>query len=124
MNADNILIAYFVITVANVLVAAGFAATGIARPEAIAPGDNSQQTRIFALYAAARALPLAFVTIVAVVLNATEAVIWLGVAAGITQLADAAIGLKQRDFRKTFGPVVIAVLQLAAFAALWTTGVV
>jgi hypothetical protein len=111
MTPDTILIAFYVITAMNVIVAASFAATGLARPEAVTAGPVTESSKNFALYAAARALPLAFVTIVGIVLHHTEAVFWLGVVAGFAQLADAGIGWRQRELRKTLGPLIIAVLQ-------------
>jgi len=110
------LIALYIITAMNVLVAAGFAVAGIVKPEAVVPGPSTLPSRIFALYAAARTLPLAIVVFIAMAAGAIVVVEWLAALAGVVQLADAVIGARQRDAGKTFGPLVIAVLQFLALA--------
>jgi hypothetical protein len=68
------------------------------------------------LYAAARTLPLAIAVLIAIAAGATVVVEWLAALAGVIQLADAAIGARQRDAGKTFGPLAIAILQFALLA--------
>ena len=111
------LIALYAITTINVLVAAGFAIAGLVRPSFVAPGQQTEASRTFALYAFARTIPLALVTIAAMLWAPLVAVLWLGTLAGIVQLVDGYVGLQQKDPGKTWGPVVIGVLQLAA--AVW-----
>jgi hypothetical protein len=123
MSQDTILIAFYVITMLDVLVAAGFAIAGLTTPASIAPPPHNAASEIFASYAAARALPLAFVVLVAIVLHATLAVFWLGFLAGLIQFADAYIGFRQHDMRKTVGPVVIGVIQLAAVVVARKSGI-
>jgi hypothetical protein len=112
------LIALYVITAVNVLVAAGFGIAGIVRPKIVTAGESTEASRIFALYAAARAVPLAIVTLAAIFWGDLNTIMWLGALAGIIQLLDGGIGLSQRDMGKTIGPLVIAVLQLAALVAM------
>ena len=71
---------------------------------------------MFALYAAARSLPLAAFALWAIAQRNVQALIVLGALAGVVQLMDAGIGLVQHDPGKTIGPLVIAALQ--AFATL------
>ena len=122
MSQDTILIAFYVITMLNVLVSAGFSSAGLTTPASIAPPPHNEASAVFASYAAARAVPLAFVTLVAIVLHATLAVFWLGFLAGLIQFADAYIGFRQQDMRKTIGPLVIGVIQLAAVVVARKSG--
>ena len=106
------------ITAINVLVASGFAIAGLVAPQAIlppgaAPGEASS---VFALYAAARSLPLAAFALWAIAWRNVQALIVLGALAGVIQLLDAGIGLVQHNVGKAIGPLVIAVLQ--AFATV------
>jgi hypothetical protein len=110
------------ITGINVLVASGFAIAGLVAPQAIlpagaAPGDASF---VFALYAAARSLPLAAFALWAIARRNVQALIVLGALAGVVQLLDAGVGLVQHDLGKMIGPLVIAALQ--AFATLRLAG--
>jgi hypothetical protein len=59
------LIALYAVTIINVLVAAGFAIGGLVRPSSVAPGQQTEASRIFALYTFARTIPVALVTIAA-----------------------------------------------------------
>lgn len=110
------LIALSIITALNVLTAAGFAIAGLARPELVVAGPSTVPSRIFALYAAARTLPLAIAVLIAIATGAIVALEWLGALAGVIQLADAGIGARKRDAGKAIGPLVIAILQFAALA--------
>jgi hypothetical protein len=107
-----------VVTAINVLVAAGFAIAGLVAPAVIlpsaAPPDDA--STIFALYAAARAIPLAIVTLAVIYRRETSTLVVLGALAAIIQLFDASIGWAQHDVGKTLGPLVIAVAQAAS---LW-----
>ena len=59
---------------------------------------------MFALYATARALPLAGFVFVAIYKRATPSLLVLGGLAGIAQLLDAGIGVKQHNPGKIGGP--------------------
>lgn len=110
------LIALYVITAINVLVASGFAIAGLVRPSFVAPGQQTEASRTFALYAFARTIPLALVTLAAMLWAPVIVVLWLGALAGLIQLIDGYVGLQQKDVGKTWGPIAIAVLQFAAIA--------
>jgi hypothetical protein len=71
---------------------------------------------VFALYAAAGALPLAGFVLVAIYKRASLSLFVLGGLTGIAQFLDPGIGVIQHDPGKTGGPLVIAVLQTLA---LW-----
>ena len=122
MSQDLILVAFYVITIVNVLISAGFAVAGLTSPASVAPPPHNQASAIFASYAAARAVPLAFVVLVAVVLHSTLAVFWLGFLGALIQFADAYIGFRQHDMRKTIGPIVIGVIQLIAVVVARKSG--
>jgi len=107
-----------VVTALNVLVASGFSIAGLVSPEAILPAGDAPNgaSLIFALYAAARTIPLALFVLAAIYRGSAAALLVLGALAGVMQLLDAGIGLVQHDVGKTVGPLVIAVAQ---FAVLW-----
>lgn len=107
-----------IITAANVLVAAGFSVAGLLAPTAILPSGAapSAASSLFALYAAARALPLAVFVLAAIYKRAVLALLLLGGLAGVIQFLDAGIGFVQSDLGKFVGPALIGTLQMAA---LW-----
>jgi hypothetical protein len=108
------------ITAVNVLVASGFAITGLVHPQSILPtvAVAMEASFIFALYAAARTIPLAVMALAAIYNKSASALILLGLLAGVIQLADAAVGLVQNDPGKIFGPLVIAGFQFYAVFTL------
>jgi hypothetical protein len=108
------------ITALNVLVASGFALAGLFHPQAVLPtGDvATPASGIFAMYAAARTLPLAVFVLIAIFKNWRQTLIVLAILAGTIQFLDFFVGLAQHDAGKTIGPLVLAILQLAAVYAL------
>jgi hypothetical protein len=104
------------VTAINVLVASGFSIGGIIRPQYLVPAGSipTQASLILAMYAAARTIPLALFSFVAIYKQATHALLILGALAGTVQLLDAGIGLFEHDPGKCAGPIVIAVLQFFA----------
>ena len=105
-----------VVTLVNVLTASGFAIVGLVNPKLMLPAADAptQASLLFALYAAARSLPLALIVMAAVYRRSAPALIVLGVLAGVIQLADAGIGVVQGDPGKIFGPLILAALQAYA----------
>jgi hypothetical protein len=101
------------VTAINVLVASGFSIAGLIHPQAMLPtGDvPTEASSIFAMYAAARAIPLALITLAAIWRRATQALLILGTLAGVIQLLDAGIGVLQHDTGKFAGPLLIAIVQ-------------
>lgn len=108
------------VTSVNVLVASGFAVAGLIWPAAVLPAGSTPTAAsfIFALYAAARTIPLALITLAAIYRRAASALLVLGSVAGAAQFLDAGIGVFQHDAGKSIGPLVIALLQLAALLPL------
>jgi hypothetical protein len=108
------------ITATNVLIASGFSIAGLVRPQSILPpGDvPTDASFIFAMYAAARTIPLALITLAAIYKRSTNAVLILGLLAGVIQFVDAAVGVLQHDLGKSAGPLVIAILQFFAMFML------
>lgn len=104
------------ITAINVLVACGFSVAGLVAPQALLPSGSisTEASRIFAMYAAARSIPLAFVALAVVYKRSTSGLLILGILAGIIQFSDAGVGLYQHDVGKTVGPLVIALIQFYA----------
>jgi hypothetical protein len=105
-----------IVTGVNVLVASGFSLAGLVSPQSILPGADapSDASLIFALYAAARTIPLALFVLLAIYRQSAKALVVLGALAGVVQLLDAGVGVFQGDLGKTFGPLAIAALQLVA----------
>ena len=69
---------------------------------------------IFAMYAAARSIPLALMALIAIYKQSEAALLILGALAGFIQLLDAGIGVLQHDPGKVTGPLVIAAFQFFA----------
>lgn len=112
------------ITSINVLVASGFSLAGLLAPASILPpgATVTEAARLFALYAAARTLPLAVVTLIVVYRQLPAALVTLGLLAGAVQCMDGFIGIYQHDVGKAVGPFVIAALQLYAVFAFRRAG--
>jgi hypothetical protein len=108
------------ITAINVLTAVGFSVAGLINPASMLPAGDvpTDASFIFALYAAARSIPLAATTLVAIYQRSALALQVLGTLAGIVQVLDAGVGLYQHDLGKSLGPLVIAVLQFLALYRL------
>jgi hypothetical protein len=104
------------VTAINVLVASGFSVVGVLSPQSMLPATDAANhaSLIFALYAAARTIPLALFALAAIYRQAAAALLILGALAGVMQFLDAGIGIVQGDFGKTIGPLIIAVLQFAS----------
>ena len=101
------------VTAVNVLVASGFSIAGLISPQSLLPAGYvpTDSSTLFALYAAARTIPLALAALAAIYLRATSALLVLGTLAGVIQLLDAGIGLFQHDTGKSAGPFFIAAVQ-------------
>jgi hypothetical protein len=108
------------VTAVNVLVASGFAIAGLVDPVSILPAGSvaTQASRIFALYAAGRTVPLALMAWIAIYRRSATALMVLGTLAGLIQVLDAGVGLVQHDLGKSLGPLLIAALQFHAVFAL------
>jgi hypothetical protein len=108
------------VTGMNVLIAAGFSIAGLVSPKSILPVSYvpTEASFIFAMYAAARTIPLAFIALIAIYKNWEPAVLILGTLAGFIQLLDGGVGLLQHDLGKSIGPLVIAALQFCAMYLL------
>jgi hypothetical protein len=109
-----------VVTAVNVLVSAGYALAGLFAPASILPAGEAPTaaSSLFALYAAARALPIAVFALTAIWLRSTPVLLALGGVAGFVQFLDAGIGFMHGDLEKTLGPLVLGVLQIAAIWSL------
>ena len=101
------------VTAINVLVASGFSIAAIVRPQFLLPAGSAptEASLIFAMYAAARTIPLALFALAAIYKRATSALLVLGALAAAMQLLDSGIGLFAHDLGKCAGPLFIAVLQ-------------
>ena len=102
-----------VVTAIDVLVSCGFSIAAIIRPQYLVPAESvpTEASRLLAMYAAARTIPLALFALGAIYKQATPALLILGALAGAVQLLDAGIGLFEHDPGKCAGPLFIAFLQ-------------
>src|ERR1700716_1489553 len=68
------------VTAMNVLVAAGFSIAGLVSPKSILPASYvpTEASFIFAMYAAARTIPLAVITLTAIYRRSESALLILG----------------------------------------------
>jgi hypothetical protein len=108
------------VTLLDVLVASGFSIASLVRPDLIVPDGPTPNgaSAIFAMYAAARTLPLAAAVILAITVGSPAALLVLGSLAGVIQGLDAVVGLLHRDLGRTIGPLVLACLQAYAMLRL------
>lgn len=108
------------VTILDVLVAGGFSLAGLVHPGAVLPADAAPTvgSGIFAMYAAARTIPLALAVLAAAYRSETRVLVALGLLAGVVQTLDGLIGIAQHDPGKTVGPFVLAALQFWAASAL------
>jgi hypothetical protein len=100
-----------IITIINVLVASGFAIAGVVDAAAIIPKGVAvnQGTSIFALYAAARTIPIAFIALYVVARQRDESLLTVALLAAIIQLIDGIVGIYQHDPSKIIGPFVLSI---------------
>jgi hypothetical protein len=108
------------VTIINVLVATGYSVAGLIDPSLIMPVSSviTDSTNIFAMYAAARTIPIALLAIWAVIKRTRQELFILGILAGSMQFLDGFIGLYQHDLGKTIGPFVLALLQFIALTKM------
>jgi hypothetical protein len=104
------------VTAIDVLIAAGFSLAGLIRPQAILPPDSvpTAASFVFAMYATARTVPVAFIVLVTIYQRWAHALVILGFLAGVIQTCDCLIGIGQHDLGKAVGPLAIAAIQLYA----------
>src|SRR5258708_20087164 len=112
----------WVVTAINVLVAGGFSIAALVSQKSILPAGYAptEASFIFAMYAAARTIPLAFMTLIAIYKQSRSALLILGTLAGFIQLLDAGVGLLQHDPGKSIGPLVISAFQFFSVHRLTT----
>ena len=111
------------ITAINVSIACGFSLAGLFAPQALLPSGSisTEASRIFALYAAARSVPLEIVTLAVIYKRSTSGLLALGILAGLIQFLDAGVGLYEHDLGKTVGPLTIALIQFYAIFVSYKT---
>jgi hypothetical protein len=102
------------VTAINALIASGFSIAAIIRPQYIIPAGSSPTAAslLFAMYTAARTIPLALFALGAIYKQAAPALLILGALAGVMQLLDAGIGLFEHDLGKFAGPLFLSLLQI------------
>jgi len=98
----------------------GFLWPGFFFPASILPQGSvaTEAAHIFAMYAAARTIPLAILVLTAIFKKSCTTLIVLGILAGAIQFLDAFVGVYQHDVGKAAGPFVIACVQFYAILRL------
>jgi hypothetical protein len=101
------------ITAMDVLIAGGFSIAGLIYPRAILPLESAPTAAsfVFAMYAAARSVPLTLIVLATIYQRRARALVILGFFAGVIQTCDCVIGVIQHDPGKAVGPLVIAMFQ-------------
>src|ERR1700722_11352062 len=112
------------ITALNVLTACGFSIEGLISPKSFLPPGAivTDAAIIFSMYAAARTVPLALVTLALIYKRSRLGLFVLGLLAGFIQLLDVPVGAYQHDLGKTVGPLFLAALQFAVLYKMRKTG--
>ena len=113
------------ITALNVLTASGFTIQALISPKSFLPPDTivTDAAVIFSMYAVARIVPLALVTLAVIYKRSRPGLLVLGLVAGFIQILDAPIGVYQHDVGKTVGPLILAVLQFAVLYKMRKTAI-
>ena len=103
----------------NAFVSTGFAIAGIISPQAIVPAGVgvNEAASVFALYAAARTVPILAFVVWAVARRNVQALLLLGCLMGVIQFFDGIAGIISHDPSKVIGPWLIASVQ--AVSVLW-----
>jgi hypothetical protein len=99
-----------VVTAISALTSLGFSIAALVRPI-----EGSLST---ARYAASRSVALAIAAAVPIVATSVSWAEAVALAMVIVQAGDATIGLREHDIRRTLGPAVFAVINLAALILL------
>ena len=104
-----------VVTALNVLIASGFTIQGFVSPKSFLGPEAvvTDAAVIFSMYAVARIVPLALVTLGVIYKRSRPGLFVLGLVAGFVQLLDAPIGIYEHDVGKAVGPLVLGILQFA-----------
>ena len=104
-----------VITALNVLVASGFTIQAFVSPKSFLGPEAvvTDAAVIFSMYAVARVVPLALVTLGVIYKRSRPGLFVLGLVAGFIHLLDAPIGIYEHDVGKAVGPFVLGILQFA-----------
>jgi hypothetical protein len=104
------------ITALNALTSAGFATAGLVSVSA----STDQPAKVFAMYAAARSIPLAVVVLGQIALRNARGLATLAWVMTLVQACDALVGVAQQNVGKAAGPAVFAVLTALAAKSLWS----
>lgn len=108
------------VTAVNVIMATTYSLVSIISPQIMLPAGITMDDAafIFALYAAARTIPIAIITLIALFRRSIPVILTLGILVGVIQFMDMCIGFYQESLWKTAGPLFLGILQFAAII-LW-----
>jgi hypothetical protein len=100
----------------NALVLSSIAVVGLVNPLMMLPVGSvaNEAAFTFAIYAAARSIPLAIFVFVSIFMRFGRMMTILGFLAGIMQFADMWVGIYEGNLGKTIGPFALGCLQLYA----------
>ncbi len=110
-----------IVTALNLFIAALFSLVALINPSSLLPSGavTTEASQLFALYYAARSIPIAVVGIWAIVKRDVPIIVVIGTLAGVVQLVDAGIGIYRHDIFKTIGPAVLGLVQLLVLYPLY-----
>lgn len=105
---------------AGALIATGFAAAGLAKPSIAEPRSGAEVTTLTRFWAASSAIRTVAITgpLLTSLLTHRGASPQLVSAAGIVQLGDAVLGLRQRNTFMTLAPAAMGAIHLITARAL------
>jgi hypothetical protein len=112
--------ALLVLNGAGALIATGFAAAGLARPSIAEPQSGAEANTLTSFWAASSAVRTFAITgpLLTSLLTHRGPSPQILTAAGIVQLGDAALGLRQRNTFMTLAPAVMGAIHLITARAL------
>ncbi len=103
----------------GVVAAAAFAAVGLRRPGYVVPAERvTPLAQFWAESSAVRTLALAGPLLIALTRPASGARSEMLVVAGLVQLGDAALGLRQRNSAMTMAPAIMGAVHLVSARVL------
>lgn len=102
------------------LIATGFAGAGLARPSIAEPSSDAEPNTLTGFWSASSAIRTWAITgpLLAALLTRRGPSSQLVTAAGIVQLGDAVLGLRQRNTGMTIAPAVMGVIHLVTARVL------
>jgi hypothetical protein len=109
-------LALVLVNAAVALVSGGFAVVGLVRPTALAPagGAITPAATMYSWFYAVRAIPLSAITLAVLFGDIRAAAVPVLLVAGLAQVGDLVVGMRQRNPGMTTGSTVGALVHLGS----------